>query len=350
MARSKDAPKLKWEWKNCISCNQKFRYVLIDGTAMKEATCKKCTYKTCPICRVHHQAGGACCSEACTAKKRETTNTELYGSSNVFASDTIKDRIKETLVVKYGVNHPGKSDIVKDKIKKTCVEKYGVTNPAKSEDIKKKMRQTCQDKYGVDFVFQAENFKQNAAETYMKKYGVPHNVMTPEHKQAIEEANRKPEKLKKFKDTLLERYGVSSPLQLPQTREKCNNDESLKKRRETMRHNKSWVTSKPEDALYARLCEFFGDVQRQATVNRWSIDFYIPSIDTYINMNGIYWHGRGKTEEELLSSNSKQDKTILSTVKRDKLRESWFRAHKKRLVIVWEDEIESTTIQSFQIA
>ena len=113
MARSKDAPKLKWEWRDCITCNQKFRYVLIDGTVMKEATCKKCTYKTCPICQVHHQTTGACCSKACTAKKREATNTKLYGSSNVFASDTIKDRIKETLVVKYGVNHPDKSDIVK---------------------------------------------------------------------------------------------------------------------------------------------------------------------------------------------------------------------------------------------
>lgn len=348
MARSKDAPKLKWEWRDCITCNQKFRYVLIDGTVMKEATCKKCTYKTCPICQVHHQTAGVCCSKACTVKKREATNTELYGSSNVFASDTIKDRIKETLVVKYGVNHPGKSDIVKDKTKKTCVEKYGVTNPAKSEDIKKKMRKTCQDKYGVDFVFQTTEFKENARKTNIKKLGVEHHSQLPERRKKTGEI------LKIHRGTweriMLDKYGVVSPYQLPQTRENCNNDESLKKKRETMHRNKSWVTSKPEDALYARLCEFFGDVQRQATVNRWSIDFYIPSIDTYVNMNGIYWHGRGKTEEELLSSGSKQDKTILSTVKRDQLRESWFKKNQKKLVIVWEDEIESVTAESLTTA
>jgi len=348
MARSKSAPKLKWEWKYCITCNEKFRHTMIDGEPEKELTCKKCTYKTCPICQSSHQAAGACCSKICTAKKREMTNIALYGSSNVFASNDIKERIKETLVSKYGAEHPLKSKVIKEKMQQTCLDKYGVTNAAKSEDIKKKMRQTCQDKYGVDFVFQAEEFKENAKKTNIERRGIEHHSQMPERRKKTGEILKIHRGT--WERTMLDKYGVVSPYQLPQTREKCNNDESLKKKRETMRRNKSWVTSKPEEALYVRLCEIFGDVQRHATVNRWDIDFYIPSIDTYINMNGIYWHGRGKTEEELLSSNSKQDKTILSTVKRDKLRESWFRAHKKRLVIVWEDEIESTTIQSFQIA
>ena len=107
-----------------------------------------------------------------------------------------------------------------------------------------------------------------------------------------------------------------------------------------MRRNRSWTTSKPEERLYEILAQKYSEVQRQVTVSRWTMDFYVPHIDTYINLNGSYWHGRGKTEQELLESTSPRDKVILSTVKRDLQREVWFRENGKKLVIIWDDEID----------
>lgn len=346
MARSKDAPPIRWEWKNCDKCEKKFRYTMIEGTEKKDAICKNCNFKSCPVCKTLHK-NRTCCSESCTKVLRAETNIRKYGSSNVFASKEIKNKIKETMLNKHGVDHPLRSDSIKDKMQQTCIDKYGVTNPAKSKTVKERMRKTCQEKYGTDFVFQSEDFKQNARQTTINKFGVEHYSQLESHKTKLREASKDPKKLQKYKNTLLTRYGVTSSLQLPQTREKCNDEDSMNKRRETMRKNRSWVSSKPEDELYKRLCEMFSEVQRHVSVNRWDIDFYIPEIDTFVNMNGIYWHGRGKTDEELMGSSSKQDKTILSTVKRDRLREVWFKERKKKLFIVWEDEIENLTSESF---
>ena len=103
----------------------------------------------------------------------------------------------------------------------------------------------------------------------------------------------------------------------------------------------NFQTSKAEDQLFTLLCENYANVQRHVPINGWDIDFYIEDIDTYINMNGIYWHGRDISEEQLRESTSKQSKTILGTKIRDSLRQLWFDENNKKLVIIWEDELSS---------
>jgi G:T-mismatch repair DNA endonuclease (very short patch repair protein) len=71
------------------------------------------------------------------------------------------------------------------------------------------------------------------------------------------------------------------------------------------------------------------------------MDFYVYDIDTYINVNSLYWHGKGKTKDELLSSTSSRDKVILETIKRDEKREIWFKENGLKLRVVWENEIEN---------
>ena len=58
--------------------------------------------------------------------KRTATNIERYGSANVFASDIIKEKIKNTCLEKYGVHCTANLDSVMEKRKSTCLEKYGV--------------------------------------------------------------------------------------------------------------------------------------------------------------------------------------------------------------------------------
>jgi hypothetical protein len=51
----------------------------------------------------------------CAPKRRAKTNLARYGAANTFASETIKERIKETCVEKYGVTHHMKLKIIRDK-------------------------------------------------------------------------------------------------------------------------------------------------------------------------------------------------------------------------------------------
>lgn len=259
---------------------------------------------------------------------------------NVFQNETIKSKSKQSIVSRFGVEHQSRSNEVREKTKKTSLEKYGVENPAQSEVVKEKMKLTCQKRYGTDFVFQDEGFKTNAKQAMYRKYGVTCGGSLVSNGKRKETAND-PEVRKRFRETMMRNHGVDSPLKLKKVREVCNNDESMMKRRETMRSNRSWATSKPEERLYEILMQKYPEVQRQVPVGRWTMDFYIPETKTYVNLNGSYWHGRGKTREELLNSSSPRDKVIFSTVERDLLREVWFRENGHNLVVVWEDEVEN---------
>jgi len=339
MARSKNSPKLVWEYRQCVKCEKKFRFTTIEGQAEREVTCKKCTYKTCEWCGAQHQKSRRTCTKECTAKLRERTNIERYGCANVFQDETVKSKSRQSIVDRFGVEHQSYSKEVREKTKQTCIEKYGVENPAQASVVKDKMKQTCRKKYGTDFVFQDEGFKKAAKKTLIRKYGVSSAGLLASNEKRKEVANS-PSVRKKFRESMIRNHGVDNPLKLKKVRESCNNDESMIKRRETMRRNRSWTTSKPEERLYEIIRRKYPGVQRQVSIGRWAMDFYVPEIDTYINLNGVYWHGRNKTQEDLQTSDSPRDKVILSTVRRDLLRETWFRENNRNLLIVWEDEVD----------
>ena len=338
MARSKNSPKLVWEYRQCAKCEMNFRFTIIEGQAERENTCKNCTYKTCDWCGAQHQKSRRTCTKECTAKLRERTNIERYGCVNVFQNEAIKSKSRQSIVDRFGVEHQSYSKEVREKTKQTCIEKYGVENPAQSDSVKSKIKSTCQEKYGTDFVFQSENFKSASTQTSLRKFGVSHHSKRPEFRRRI--GTKLKLHRQAWKLSMIRNHGVDSPFKLKRVRESCVSDESMAKRRETMRRNRSWTISKPEERLYEIIRQKYPRVQRQVSVGRWAMDFYVPEIDTYINLNGVYWHGRNKTQEELQVSNSPRDKIILSTVRRDLLREAWFRENGRNLLIVWEDEID----------
>jgi very-short-patch-repair endonuclease len=346
MARSKNAPKLSWTYQICEICNEKFRFTEIEGDKKISITCKKCTYKACAFCGKLHQASGTSCSKECTIKIRERTNIERYGCVNVFQNEEIKSKSKQSIISRFGVEHQSLSKEIREKTKRTFIEKYGVENPAQADDVKEKMKRTCRARYGTDFVFQDEGFKSVAKQTLIRKYGVSSACLLTSNERRKEIAND-PEVRKNFRESMVRNHGVDNPLKLKKARDACNNDESWKKRRETMRRNRSWTTSKPEDKLYEILIKKYSEVHRQVPVDRWTLDFYIPEIETYINLNGTYWHGKGKTEQELLESASRRDKVILSTMRRDAEREEWFKKNNQNFIVIWEDEIDSFLLNAF---
>jgi G:T-mismatch repair DNA endonuclease (very short patch repair protein) len=325
---------------------------------------------------------------------------EKYGEDNPFKSNEIKTKIKETCLEKFGVENPLQSIEVRRRIEQTCIERYGVITPFQSESCREKAKQTCVSRYGVEHPSHAAEIIEKKKKTNLEKYGVEHHIAAPcvrekslstlhenfgvDNPMRSDEVKRRyrvamtvkygegiinPSQLadvqtkikessmtrydvvhftqseivkNKQRKAMIEKYGVDSAFKLPSTKIAGHTKAAHKKRIATMRANgANFQSSKVEDRLFKILISAFKEVHRHVEMNGWDIDFYIKDNDTYINMNGIYWHGRDMSNDQLTESSTKQSKTIIGTKMRDALREKWFLENKKKLVIVWEDELES---------
>jgi hypothetical protein len=139
-------------------------------------------------------------------------------------------------------------------------------------------------------------------------------------------------------ETLLSRYGVTNPSQLERTKIASHSPASRAKRHATMKANCTYgKSSKPEEKLYTLLCAWFDvdNVSRNVFVNsRWPIDFYIKSIDTYVQLDGIYWHGLDRPIEVIAEHRTKRDAQIHKKWLTDREQNRWFSEREMNLVRV----------------
>ena len=156
---------------------------------------------------------------------------EKLGYENIFENT---EYIQECFEKKYGVKSPMHLDSTKEKIKKTCIERYGVENPMQSDSVKKKGIETNLKKFGAKYYQQSK--------IYLEK--------------------------------------------LPEILEKDYN---------TKKQNNSFNTSKPETKLLEILQNKFGknDIEYQYRSLQYPLvcDFYIKSLDLYIELQGSWTHG-----------------------------------------------------------
>ena len=114
-----------------------------------------------------------------------------------------------------------------------------------------------------------------------------------------------------------------------------------------MKKNGTYGKSKIEDAFYCTLCKIFTkkDVDRQITLseNNWSIDFYIKSIDTYIQFDGVYWHGLNRPIKEIKESKNPRDEKILKTYYRDIEQNRWCNENNIKLIRITDVEYSAST-------
>lgn len=148
-----------------------------------------------------------------------------------------------------------------------------------------------------------EKIKEKAKNTSRKKYGYDSPMLDP----TIQEKRKK---------TCLKKYGFASPMQNP---------EIVHKVYESKKRNNSFINSKSEIKLYNYLLTKFSkdDVYRQYTDNRYAnkkgycfrCDFYIKSIDTFIELNEFWTHGPhafSGSNEDLKILNIWKEKSINS--------------------------------------
>ena len=269
-------------------------------------------------------------------------------------SDKVKQHCKDLLQEKYGVDNVYQLESVKNKIKQTCIEKYGVDNYRKTEESKIKIRETSLKRYGTEYPSQSQLFKDKVKNTNREKYGYDYGLQSPEIKQ-------------KSIDTCREKYGSDYYFQSNKFKELFNDKNFVRnaklKEYETKKKNGSFKFSKSEKLLLDFIKEKYPDtIYQYSTDPRYpfNCDFYIPSLDLFIEYNGHWTHGPhlfDKNNEEDLKLLEKWQKEykikgtkgggIDTWTKRDPLKLKTAKENNLNYLIIWHKDF-SIKNQNFQ--
>ena len=226
-------------------------------------------------------------------KKQEINNKIRETCLLKYGDEHYSNRIKakETCLQRYGVTSPLKSEIFKQKSKETCLQKYGVEYTGQIPEKIEKTHKACLEKYGVDSVFKVQKFRNQSLDTCIKKYASDEDDIN-----SIVNIGQLKYVKDKMKNTCLEKYGVENPMQTQYYKNLISSilssNEIQKKIYNTKLLNNSFNISYQEDVCFDLLKEKYSDCIRQykSELYPFNCDFYIPSLDLYIEYNGSHYH------------------------------------------------------------
>lgn len=218
------------------------------------------------------------------------------------------EKARQTNLLKHGVEYVAQlpaqrqrqSEVMRadgvrraEQAKLTNLQKYGYEHSSQVSEIRLRKSEI--------FAREGHQWVQKARAANLEKYGVPSWTATEEGRAAqsarmLEEGL---ERAQTAKQTNLERFGAPTWSSSQQGRARLSeilSSEPVRARvRRTKKVNGTSSSSASEEALHQALVEVFGesDVVRQYADQRypWSCDFYIPSRDLFIELNGTWTHG-----------------------------------------------------------
>ena len=255
-------------------------------------------------------------------ERYKQTCLKKYGRDNFFSGEEGKEIVKNKFLEKYGVENPFQSEEIKEKIKQTNLKKYGKEYFTQTDDFITKTKKTNLEKYGCEYITQSEEIKEKTKQTNLKKYGKEYFTQTDDF-------------ITKTKRTNNENYGVDWYSQSELRKSKYKNKEFVQiisnKQYHTKKNNNSFNISKQEDTIYELLSNKFPDVIRQyrSSLYPYNCDFYIPSIDLYIEYQGNWTHGDEPFDEnnpnhiELLNKLKSKPQTRFSKSRQKEIPSYW---------------------------
>ena len=178
--------------------------------------------------------------------------------------------------------------------------KYGsnITNTMQIPAVKAKYKETIQERYGSTSMMRTKHFIKEREKTWVEKYGVDHNFKIP----YVQERSRK-----------------------------------------ARLTSRNFPSSKSEDRFYEFLCSIFEseNIERQVRVHIWPIDFYVKTIDAYIQFDGVYWHGLDRPLEEIAKLRTKHDQEIYVRYHSDREQDKWFKDRNLKLIRITDVEFDT---------
>ena len=181
----------------------------------------------------------------------------------------IYQKISQTCINKFGVDSPVKNKEVREKIKQTNIQKYGVDNLFKNDIIKEKIKQTNIQKYGVDYLFKSNIIKEKIKQTNIQKYGVDNPLKNKEIREKIKQTN-------------IQKYGVDNPLKNKEIWKKSQDNRQISSKSKLENNFLNYLKLKYEsDDIIT---------QYKSKEYPYYCDFYIKSINLYIEIQGHWTH------------------------------------------------------------
>jgi hypothetical protein len=291
----------------------------------------------------------------------------------------LRDKTSKTCLERFGVAVPTQAEHVKEKSKKTNLERYGVEYTGQAEVKLHKTKETFQCEYGVDCALQHPLFLERYKRTSLNRYGTEHPNKCEKMREKISIINSSAEVKSKKEETCLRNYGMAHPMQNEGVKSKfrqsmltrhgvSNPFESQEicaaagatclirygtmvpmrniavknKKLRTQRANNTFNVSKPEDLCWKFLCCRYGtkNVERNVTVNyRWPVDFLIVSLATFVQIDGVYYHGLDRPLAEISKHCTATDVQIHKKYLTDREQDIWFPANNIKLVRVTDIEL-----------
>ena len=212
-----------------------------------------------------------------------------------------------------GDNNTMKKESTKLKSQQTCLVRYGTKTWAEHPDHRKiqrdivlnsdmldRMRATCQKRYGANMwtqsaegrarlseIMSSEAMLEHVRNGYLFKYGVEHYMKTEEAKRKMRAYMSDADRKMQLGNAMLSKYGVRWAAQVPGV---------ARAGWRTKRADGTYNHSNPESTLYLLLCDVFGeyDVEWEYASDErypYSCDFYIKSMDLFIELNAHWTHG-----------------------------------------------------------
>lgn len=219
--------------------------------------------------RCHKKHGIDLCS-CCRHISAEMTWNEKYGVSHPLKIKEIKDKSKNTCLLRYGCENPMQSKEIKAKAENTLFEKYGVYHPLQNEKLHNKANQACIDKYGFACVFKSEDVKNKIKQSCLEKYGVENPMQSLEVKNKAYETN-------------IKKYGYKNPMQ---------NLDIKAKAIQTLCQNGSCPTSSQQISVGKMLMDIYGNCELNYPCDQCSLDCVVivdgQPID--VEYDGQFWH------------------------------------------------------------
>ena len=197
-----------------------------------------------------------------------------YGAYDVMHIPHILQKIKDTNLKKFGVEFPlqqlkKENSEIYQKISQTCINKFGVDSPLKNKEVREKIKQTNIQKYGVDYLFKSNIIKEKIKQTNIQKYGVDNLFKNDIIKEKIKQTN-------------IQKYGVDNPLKNKEIWKKSQDNRQISSKSKLENNFLNYLKLKYEsDDIIT---------QYKSKEYPYYCDFYIKSINLYIEIQGHWTH------------------------------------------------------------
>lgn len=210
-------------------------------------------------------------------KKMQDTCEKNNGVKNPYQIPRVRQKARDFY------NNPDNVEKRNIKIQNTKLQRCGYKNNFSSPDPKLNGRAKCKELYGDEEIFRTEHFKKVTAKNNIKKYGKKSYSQTDEYKNLFKNKEWVERRENKKSETVEARYGCKYTSQVKEFKDKRLN---------TLRKNKTFNTSKPEQRCYELLKSKFADAINHYKDERYPFecDLYIPSKDLFIELNFFWTH------------------------------------------------------------